>query len=282
MGMVRVVKQKYVRSVLNDGQIKVLELVYKYRFGSRQLLANSLGVKAENGLYEKLEILVKNGYLGKRFDKHLKLLGKPAAYYLAPKGIKALQTLPRHEDISDSAIKLSYQNKTTVSNSFIASTLSIYEHTQLLQRQYPGLKVFTKRDMINYSYFPLQLPDAFLSLPGNNPEQPHRFFFDIVSDRQPRSVLDRRIANYVEFFDGGGWDKTGSELPVILLLSEWSPAEKRIQRSVRVQLNRLESELRVFTSTTAAVENSPELGAIWTACDNPDELCDLEAISISS
>jgi hypothetical protein len=281
MEMVRVVRQNYVRSVLNSGQIKVLELVYKYRFVSRQLLANSLGVKPENGLYEKLEILVKNGYLGKRFDKQLKLQNVPAAYYLSPAGIRSLQALPGHEYIGEPAIRLSYQNKTNVSNDFIASTLSVYEHTQLLQNQYPGLQVFTKRDTGRYDYFPQQLPDSFLSTPSDDPEHPHRFFFDIVSDRQPRSVLDRRIANYVEFFDGGGWDETGSELPVILLLSEWGPAERRIQRSVMSQLSRLESDLRVFTSTTTAVEKVTADKAVWTAIGEVDELVALDDIPVN-
>jgi hypothetical protein len=279
--MVRVVGQKYARSSLNVGQIKLLELIYKYRFASRYLLADSLGIKPENGLYEKLEVLVKYDYLAKRFDKRLKLQAVPAAYYLTPKGLRTLQGLPGHQFVTDAVIKASYKDK-TVGQDFVTHTMNVYKYTSLLKRHSPGLKVFTKRDISQYDYFPSQLPDAFLSLPGDNPEQPKRFFFDLVSDKLPRSALDRRIATYCEFFDEGGWDETGSELPIILLVSEWGPSEKRIQRSVRAQLNRSDmEELPVYTSTTAALENAAVEKAIWTNVEDNDELIELAALSVT-
>jgi hypothetical protein len=278
MDMVRVVGQRYVRSSLNKGQITVLELVYKYRFASRQLVAESLGVKPENGLYEKLEVLVKREYLAKRFDKRLKLQAMPAAYFITPNGLRTLQE-NGHDDITDTVIKAGYKNK-TVGLDFIKHTLDVYKYTNLLKRHYPALKIFTQRDMARYDYFPEQLPDAFLSLPTDNPEQPRRFFFDLISDTMPRSALDKRIANYCEFFDEGGWDPTGSELPVILLLSEWGAAEKRIQRNVRIQLGRSDmEELPVYTSTTSALENMTDERIIWTSVEDTDELEELAALT---
>lgn len=278
MNMVRVVGQKYARSTLNAGQVRLLDLVYTYRFSSRQLLADSLGVKPENGLYEKLEILVKYEYLAKRFEKRLKLQAIPAAYYLTPKGLRTLQNLPEHAYITDAVIKGSYKDR-TVGQDFVTHTLNVYKYTNLLKRHYHGLKVFTKREISQYDYFPSQLPDAFLSLPSGDPKQPKRFFFDLVSDSLPRSALDRRIANYCEFFDEGGWDITGSELPTILLLSEWGPAEKRIQRNVRLLLYRSDlEELPVYTSTTSALEHMTDERAIWTSVEDTDELLELRAL----
>jgi hypothetical protein len=274
------VRQKYSRSSLNSGQIAILELLYKYRFGSRQLLANSLGIKAGSSLHTKLEVLRKHGYIDKRLEKRLKLYGVPAAYHLLPKGIRALQALPEHDFITEQAIRANYKDK-TVSNDFIAHTLSVYERTQLLQARYPALKVFTKRDMGRYSYFPEQPPDAFLSLLSDDPKQPHRFFLDVVSDKMPRYLLDKRIAAYCTFFEEGGWDETGSALPVILLLSEWPPAEKRIQRSIAGLLNRLEADVRVYTTTTTALERADADEPIWTAVDDVDELVTIEAITVN-
>lgn len=220
-------KQKYVRSNLNAGQIELLELVYKYRFISRQLVADCLNITYGSSIYEKLEVLVKGDYLGKRFDKQLKLQAVPAAYYLTPKGMRYLQNQPGHDFVLDSAIKNSYKDK-TVGRDFISYTLHVCKYTNMLKRQYPNLKIFTRRDMSRYSYFPPQPPDAFLSLP-NETDQPKRFFFDLISDNLPRLALDRRIANYCEFFEEGGWDITDSERPVLLLLCEQASAEKRVQ-----------------------------------------------------
>ena len=44
------------RSALKQGQIDILETLYKYRFGSRQLLADSLGIKSGSNLFEKLNV----------------------------------------------------------------------------------------------------------------------------------------------------------------------------------------------------------------------------------
>lgn len=279
--MARVVKQKYVRNKLNDGQVKILELVYKYRFASRQLLAGSLGVKPQNGLYEKLEILVGHEYMGKRLDKSLTLEHVPASYYLTPKGLKYLRSLPGHEYVDDKAAYESYRDKSTTGNSFIRHRLNIYWRTQALQRQHPDLKVFTQRDMRRYSYFPERLPDAFLSLASGDPKHPHRFFLDIVRDRYSRNDLFNKLRGYADFFDEGGWDETGSEVPVLLLLCEWGPAEKSVQRFVRGQLSRLDSELRVYTNTFAAVGGASIDRAVWTDVHDTDEFVRLDDISVN-
>jgi len=55
------------RKVVSKGQLAVLELLYKFRFGSIELLRISLGLNEGPGLYNKLKILVDEGYVGKRW-----------------------------------------------------------------------------------------------------------------------------------------------------------------------------------------------------------------------
>lgn len=276
--MVQNSEQKYVRTKLNTGQTELLKLVYKYRFVSRQLVAESLKVKYGSSIYEKLEVLVKHDYLGKRLERRLKLQGIPAAYYLTPKGLRTLQALLSRDVITDSIIKSSYKDK-AISMSFILHTLDVYKHTNILKRQYDGLRVFTRREIGQYEYFPSQLPDALLSLPTDDPQQPRRFFFDLVPDDAPRVALDRRIAGYCDFFDEGGWDITDSPLPAILLLSQRGAAEKRVRRNVLMQLGRSDIEdLQVFTSTAVALENRAAERAIWTSLEDADVLVELGAI----
>ncbi len=281
IGSMRVIKQKYVRDKLNSGQVKVLKIVYRYRFVSRQLLASGLGVKPENGLYEKLEILVGHEYLGKRLEKQLTLQNVPAAYYLTPKGLNYLKELPDHEYVDDQAAQESYRDKSVTGFPFIRHCLNVYGQTLALQKQYPDLKVFTQRDMRHYSYFPEKLPDAFLSLASDDPERPHRFFFNIVRDRQSWNDLVNKLKEYTEFFDDGGWDETGSPLPAILLVSEWGPSERGIQRFVRRTLDRLDSELRVYTTTTNAIRDTPDNLVVWTDIQDTDELVSLTDISVN-
>jgi hypothetical protein len=262
---------------LNNNQVALLELLYVYRFGSRSLVADSLGIKAGSSLHERLGVLLKHGYIGKRFEKSLKLQGVPIAYYLTPKGTRALQALPDHEHITDATIKASYKDK-TVGQAFVMNTMAVYSYTNTLKQHFSSLKVFTQRHMSQYDYFPKQLPDAFLSLPTSNPEAPKRFFFDIITNSMPRPAIDRRISNYLQFFDEGGWDDTGSELPKLLLLCESGTTEKRVQRYVKSLLARSDvEELDVFTSTMGALKNMTDAeSAVWTSIEDPDELLGLQ------
>lgn len=267
--------------ILNNNQVALLELLYVYRFGSRQLVADSLGIKAGSSLHERLGVLLKHGYIAKRFEKSLKLQGVPVAYYLTPKGLRALQALPEHDHITDTTIKASYKDK-TVGQAFVMHTMAVYSYTNMLKQHYPQLKVFTQRHMSQYDYFPRQLPDAFLSLPTSDPKAPQRFFFDIITNSMPRPAIDRQIANYCQFFDEGGWDDTGSELPKLLLFCESGITEKRAQRYVRSQLGRADmEELGAFTTTVGALKGmSGENTAIWSAVDEPDELQALDALQV--
>ena len=264
------------RSALKQGQLDILELLYTYRFGSRQLIADSLGITAGSSLYEKLSVLIKHGLIAKRLEKRLKLLGVPAAYYLTPKGLKALQALDGHDYINDSIIKASYRDK-SVSQSFVSHTLDVYKYTNALKRQYPALKVFSRRDMSRYSYFPETPPDAFLSLKIG--DTPKRFFLDVIPDSLPRNLLDRRITGYTEFFDEGGWDITNSELPKLLFIAEKGTTETRTRRSARAALLRSDTDedIEVYTTTFGALENAAN-SAIWTNIEDTDDLIPLQEI----
>jgi hypothetical protein len=209
-----------------------------------------------------------------RQEKRLKLQGEPAAYYLTPKGIKTLQALDDHDYITESTIKASYRDK-VLSQAFVSHTLNVYSFTNALKRQYAELKVYLRRDMSRYSYFPDNPPDAFLSLKlGNTPK---RFFFDVIPDSLPRNILERRITGYAEFFDEGGWDATNSELPSLLLVTEKGTTETRTRRAARAAINRadMDDELEIYTTTFGALKDAAANDAVWTSINDSDELLSL-------
>lgn len=267
------------RFILKPGQLAILELLYTYRFGSRQLVAESLGITAGSSLHEKLGVLKRHGHISMRHEKRLKLYGVPAAYFLTPKGLRTLQALPDHDFITDRVIKGSYKDK-GASQGFIDHTLAVYRSTNLLKRRHPALKVFTRRDMNRHSYFPSHLPDAFLSLTTTKNTPPQRFFLDIVPDNLPRHALDRRITHYCQFFEDGGWEVTGSELPILLLIAETGTTERRIRRVTQAAIARAEmdEEPTTYTTTYSAVAHT-DSAAIWTSIDDPDELLALPDVT---
>ena len=266
------------RSVLRQGQIEILGLLYKYRFGSRQLIAESLKVKAGSNIYEKLNVLIKHGFVAKRYDKSLRLQGLPVAYYLTPKGIKTLQSLSTWNYITEATIRSSYRDK-NISQSFINHTLDVYSYTNMLAKTYPTLKVFTRRDMSRYSYFPNNPPDAFLSLKTGEETTPRRFFFDFISDDTPRSVIAKRIAQYMQFFSDGEWDATNSQIPILLFLTAKPAIKKHLMRTVRAIRGTfdMEDEVSIYAATIDQLL-SAESGRIWEDIDSADSLFPLDEL----
>lgn len=266
------------RSVLRQGQIEILGLLYKYRFGSRQLIAESLKVKAGSNIYEKLNVLIKHGFVAKRYDKSLRLQGLPAAYYLTPKGLKTLQPLDAWNYITEATIRSSYRDK-GISQSFINHTLDVYSYTNMLAKTYPTLKVFTRRDMSRYSYFPNNPPDAFLSLKTGEETTPKRFFFDFISDDTPRSIIAKHIAQYMQFFSDGEWDATNSQIPILLFLTTKPAIKKHLMRSTRAIRGTfdMEDEVAIYAATIDQLL-SAESGRIWEDIDSADSLFPLDEL----
>lgn len=273
------VEPKY-RKELNVGQLSILKLLYKYRFGSSKLLADSLGIKNGSTLFEKLRTLADQDYIGKRFDGSYKLKGMPAAYYLLPKGLRALQKLPHYEAIDEELIKYSYKDKTTITTPFITHTIKIYAVALHLQKIYTDIKIFTKREMAPYDYFPKLLPDSFVSIKPPDSDTLQRFFLNIIPDATSWRALDQLVSEYNEFFEEGGWDEMGSTLPTMLLVTESGAYERRVQRFVaRKQYSLDADEPSYYTTTIKALLGSQSpADAIWSDVLEPEELLTLSEI----
>ena len=266
-------KQVKHRSRISSSQIAVLDLLCQFRFASIDLLVISLNLKTLPGLRRKLKILVDQGYAGRRYDSSYRIKGMPVAYYITAKGLKALQALPKHEHIDERFIKSGYRDKSST-ESFISQHLAIYQASHDLRRLYPEIKFFTRRDLIPFTHFPENPPDAFLALQQVGDSGARRFFLDYIPDDMPRYLLDSKIAKYVRYFEEDGWAPTNSPLPTMLLLCESVTTERRVLRQTAKKLQTLNSdEPEYYTSTTRALKNaSRNEKDIWTSVEDPDEL----------
>ena len=123
-------EQKH-RKKLNAEQLEVLELLYKFRFGSNDLIAQYFGKKDRSFVFKRLSILLEQGLIGKRFDSSYRIQGKPAAYYLCPAGARKLQERNPDRPIN---IKAIYKDK-TVSEQFIEHCFGVLQlYLQLKER----------------------------------------------------------------------------------------------------------------------------------------------------
>jgi len=267
------------QTTLTNGQQLILDLLYTYRYGSIELLRNSLGLKNNSGLYQKLEVLIERGYIGKHYKKDYRLRGMPAAYYLVAKGYKVLKELPDHDSITDSIIKYSYKDGMR-SESFTTHNLQVYQSAYDFKRLHPGLRFFTARHLSEYENFPKKLPDGFLSLTVNGEEQPKRYFLDIIPEGTPRYVVDKLVSDYNNFFSDGGWADTGSDFPALLVLTDSGSFEKRLQRQIRKRQDSIEmDDPHFYTSTLSALKNAHIKDDVtWSDVTEPDKLLAFDAL----
>jgi hypothetical protein len=259
--------QPKYRKRLNTGQLEVLELLLKFRFGTTYLIAQALGKKNGTVIKSRLNILRGQEYIERHYEGTDRLQGKHAAYYLSAKGVRALKS----ED-NDKAIKKAYKDK-KASRQFIDHNLSVFTAYSILNETYgEALRFFAKADLADYDYFPQPLPDAFLSFKGEIGAS--RFFVDVFEAATPAFALNRRIKQLIDYYEGGNWEATDSDFPAILLICETPTLQNRIEKSVLSSLkNADDAESLIFATANWQTLTTKDAKAWRVAGD--DELVSL-------
>ena len=270
-------KPKY-RRPLSDDQLEILELLYKFRFGSSSLVAEYFGKNHRAFAFNRLRILQEQGFIGKRFESTYRMQAKPAAYYLLPTGARKLQERRKSKD--EINIKGIYKDK-AVSETFIQHSLDIFSIYNQLKAQYGSkLDFFAKSDLVGYKHFPKPLPpDAFLILNMEGDEK--HFFLDIFEDNQPFFKAVRKIRQYVEYRESGKWAATTDvDFPSILFVCDSTAIQVQIRKQiVKILSKSLIDDLVFATTTKAELKTLAENDAIWQLATKPDTKRLLPSIS---
>jgi hypothetical protein len=264
------------RKKLNTEQIEVLELLYKFRFGSNDLTAQYFGKKDRSFVFKRLSILLDQGFIAKRFDSSYRIQGKPAAYYLLPAGARKLQEHRNPED-EEVNIKSIYKDK-SISETFIQHSLNIFAAYNQLKAHYgDSLDFFTKSDLTSYEHYPKPLPDAFLSLEAGGGAK--HFFVEIQEDSQPFFTAVRKVKKYIDYKDSGEWAITETDFPVILTICESVSLQKRLQKQTAKMLDKTLSDDLVFATTTKEeLKTLKDNDVIWRSTFDLDEKLSLQDI----
>lgn len=251
------------RRKLNTEQLIVLELLYKFRFGSNDLFAQYFGKKDRSFVFKRLSILLEQGLIGKRFEPSYRLQGKPAAYYLLPEGARTIQKYRDEDDTDEVNIKAIYKDA-TVSEGFMRHCLNIFSLYNQLTAQYEDdLDFLSKSDQTSFEDFPKPLPDAYLTLQTNDNKTKH-FFLDVIDD-DAHLLIDasKKIKRYVTYKKSGDWALVAeSPFPKIILVCNSEEASKRVRKRCEAVLHKawvMDMELTATTSDTidlAYTENS--------------------------
>ncbi|HSW99551.1 MAG TPA: replication-relaxation family protein [Patescibacteria group bacterium] len=247
-------EQKH-RKKLNTEQLEVLELLYKFRFGSNDLIAQYFGKKDRSFVFKRLSILQDQGLIGKRFDSSYRIQGKPAAYYLLPAGARVLQESRPDKAVN---IKAIYKDKTT-SEEFIQYCLDMFGLYCKLKAQYgDSLKFLTKSQLAKYDYFEDFVPSVYMHLDIDGSEKD--FFLEYLQNSKPFFTVVRRLKQYVDYADSGEWEAgTESDFPKVLLVCDNASLQKRLVKKASRILEDADDGLRAFITTQDKLDTWQDL-----------------------
>lgn len=222
---------------LNTKQLSILDTLYRFRFGTTDLLAKALNVKTKNKMNERLKVLLDQEYIGRHYEPSYRLLGKHASYFLLPKGIKALR---RVEDKYDDAVLHNIYKDKSASEQFINHSLAVFSTYCELKAKYgESLRYFTKSQLGKYEYFPKPLPDAYVRIQRKDEEV--QYFIELLEVRRPFFIAARKFKHYTEYSETGEWEDTGTTLPFIVFLCDSDTLKKRMDTQL-LKFNHVDSE----------------------------------------
>lgn len=265
-------------------QLAVLKQLYRFRFGTTDLLARALDLKDGRYIHTRLEALVAQEYIGKNYDSTYKLDGKPATYYLLPEAFPALKKQHKAigKELSDKTLRNAYKDK-EASNEFIARKLAvftIYDRLRTVHGQ--SFKLWTK-DQLNfdkYDYFPQPKPDTYLTIKSEGIRPRSRdFFLNYLDDNTPFFVHVRRLQKLVDYVEANEWENaTNSKLRGVLLVCESTGLLKRIRKKLAQIADEDETPRFCYTTLEALRGSTPEDDEVWQIVGKPLEVFGLKDI----
>ncbi len=268
------------RRPLNKQQVRTLHLLYWYRFCTAKQLAHSFKKPSPKAIQNKLQILEEQQLIGKRYEKSYKLAGRPAEYYITPKGARALE-VAQPNTTNQWSTKSLYKNK-TVSDDFLRHTVAVTDASKQLRAIYGNkIEILTKSYMAQFDSYPTWIPDLHLKIPARGETPAKHYFIDIWDGTKPFFVSVRKTRNYVNFKESGDLEED-EQFPAVLAICENTQLQKKLSRQMkRILSNAWDDELVFATTTNQQFSEATKLtDKIWSKVDMDDtpELTTLRAL----
>ena len=224
---------------LNSHQLQLLITLYKFRFVTAQLIASSQGAKYTRVILARLKILVDQEYIGQNYDKSYKIIGKPATYYLLPKGIQIL----RQQKFADpNVLKRIYYDK-NADDTHIIHRLNVFKAYVTIKQKNPKVfQFYSKSELASWKHIPKDLTDAYLKknegisatgLFAAKPDEPEpsAYFLSYYEASMPYWRIRSSIRRYIAYAESEKWQKaTKNDFPTVLIVCETKALERRVQK----------------------------------------------------
>lgn len=237
---------------LTSKQLESLEVLYKFRFITAELLAKQWSKPLSYPIYAHLSSLEKNGLIGRNYSGHDRLNNKPASYYLLPKAFKAFTA---NNIAFDERIRKQIYKDKNASPAFIHTCLLIFDATlRLTTKSHSQAQVYTKSLLTAFDYLPAYMPDTYL-FEKIDAGRKHSFIY-VVDSAAPVFVTLRRISDYVTYRENETWKAaTGGVCPDCLIVVEEDKNLSKITDKVNKLLYTLSTDLEDSHIVIKALES---------------------------
>lgn len=230
------------RKALNKDQLNVLYALYKFRFGTTDLLKTTQSKNiSRKYMNTRLRILCEQEYISRRYGGSYRLQAKFAQYYLLPKGIEVLKQHPEH---FNKQVLRNIKKDVDASDRFVRHNINIFAVQAKLKELYNdvsgvGFRFYTKGYMIGDKAegLPKPLPDAFTSIKIAEDKSTKHYLIECFDDTMPQSVMRKRIEKLIDHSDNDEWTLT-EKYPTILLVCETERLRKTVQRWANAEVKR--------------------------------------------
>ena len=179
----------------------VLLCLYKFRFGTSELISRYQEVTAVRDTNKRLKGLLEQEYIGRNYDSSYRIDRRQASYYLLPKGIRLLKGYTEQQ-LDPKGLNLLYYNR-SASEGFVNHCLSVFRLYLKIKSLYgDSMAYYTRSELAEYGdeEFPRPRPDGYLRLEDNQVAN-SIFMLDILGDGIPWFTLRRRVRRYFRHYD---------------------------------------------------------------------------------
>jgi len=262
------VKNPKYRKQISKSQLRLLLIIFKFRFVSTDCLG-SYFKKDKSTIYERLLVLLQQGYIRKSYDSTYRIRQRPAIYSLSTKGIKYLRK--NDSRVSENALRNMYKNK-PASIELIDHSLDVFKLYMKINNQYLGIfDIFTRSELSAFDDFIRPLPDLYLRRSSKKSTKP-TYQLETIEAGTMTWIIRKRLRAHQDFYEDS--DLWNNDYPALLLICGNNNTEKRIQR---IAINSF-FDFEIYTVTRDRL--STDTKEVWLKEYDPGYDEEMEFISL--
>lgn len=254
------------RKQLNELQIEVLQILYKFRFATAELISQYQEQTIRNSNV-RLKNLLEQKYIGRNYDNSYRIKQRPATYYLLPDGIRFLKANP---ELDKKGLHLSY-NSRWVKPEFTSHWLRMFRIYLKFDSIYSNdLEFFTSAELTDQQKFPRPISDAFLRFSSKHADNP-AYMLELMESNMSLARLRQRVNRFIFHSQTGNWV---GNYPIVLLICDNVSLERELQNYIARTLNyRGLAKPQYYTTTLRALYGARKADdAIWSNVLEPENL----------